>query len=101
MNTQLKSIVVGALTNHWPAHLGLTTDAEKIEWLARQVEELVDESVKADAEIDSLYARLEIKPYRVDWFDRYNNQPRSMRFERWSDAQDEASRRDGSVYGPL
>lgn len=39
-NSQVKDIAVGALTGHWPAHLGLTTDSEKIEWLARQVERL-------------------------------------------------------------
>lgn len=47
-NTQLKSIAVGALTGFWPAHLGLTTDAEKIEWLARQVEGLTDASEYRD-----------------------------------------------------
>jgi hypothetical protein len=39
---QLREIATGALTGHWPAHLGLNTDAEKIEWLARQVETLAD-----------------------------------------------------------
>lgn len=46
-NTQLKAIATGALTGHWPAHLGLTTDAEKIEWLARTVEGMADEDVEA------------------------------------------------------
>lgn len=46
--TQLKSIAVGALTGYWPAHLGLTTDAEKIEWLARQVEEMADDAGSAE-----------------------------------------------------
>ena len=41
-NTQLKSIAVGVLTGHWPAHLGLHTDAEKIEYLARQLEAAAD-----------------------------------------------------------
>lgn len=42
-NSQVKDIAVGALTGHWPAHLGLTTDADKIEWLARQVERICNE----------------------------------------------------------
>lgn len=49
-NSELKSIAVGALTGYWPAHLGLTTDAERIEWLARQVERLADIS---DYQIDA------------------------------------------------
>lgn len=28
----------------WPEYLGLTTDEEKIAWLARQLVELIDES---------------------------------------------------------
>lgn len=47
-NSQVKNIAISALTGHWPAHLGLATDGEKIEWLARQVERLVDESADAD-----------------------------------------------------
>ena len=39
----LKEIAIGAMTGHWPAHLGLKTDAERIEFLARAVEKLVDE----------------------------------------------------------
>lgn len=57
-NTQLKAIATGVLsTGHWPAHLGLHTDAEKIEWLARRLEELAvaAESVEQlQDEIDKL-----------------------------------------------
>lgn len=45
---QLKQIATSALTGYWPAHLGLNTDTEKIEWLARQVEELADNSEYRD-----------------------------------------------------
>lgn len=58
-NTQLKSIAVGALTGHWPAHLGLTTDAEKIEWLARRVEELAGLKVEVDADCLETEKRLD------------------------------------------
>lgn len=47
-NSQVKDIAVGAMIGHWPAHLGLTTDSEKIEWLARQVERLADASEYRD-----------------------------------------------------
>ena len=43
---QIKQIAKDAQVNHWPSHLGLNTDAERIYWLAQQLEtqsELVDE----------------------------------------------------------
>lgn len=59
-NEQLKSIAVGVMaTNFWPAHLGLTTDSERIEWLARQVEKLVSDVAKFDSESESLETEVE------------------------------------------
>jgi len=45
---ELRQIATGTLTGYWPKHLGLNTDAEKIEWLARQVETLADNSEYRD-----------------------------------------------------
>lgn len=92
------------------------TDAEKIEFLARQLDAVateIEEGDKAFERVDALETEndglrntideqaAEIEQlkgsYRVDWFDS-RNQPRSMRFEQWSDAQDEAARRHGAVY---
>lgn len=56
----IKAIATGILsTNHWPPHLGLTTDSERIEWLARQVEELADNTKDFDAENDTLSREVE------------------------------------------
>lgn len=58
-NSELKSIAIGALTGHWPAHLGLVTDGERIEWLARQVESLTDNARDFDEENDTLSRAVE------------------------------------------
>lgn len=56
----IKAIATGILsTNHWPAHLGLTTDAERIEWLAKGVEELAETVAISDGEAEKLSADLE------------------------------------------
>lgn len=48
-NSELKQTAIGILSNnHWPAHLGLNTETERIEWLARQVETLTDELDRFD-----------------------------------------------------
>lgn len=36
---RLQQLALNAELNYWPAHLGVTTDAEKIEYLARQLRE--------------------------------------------------------------
>lgn len=59
-NSELKSIAVGVLaTNHWPTHLGLTTDTDRIEWLARQVERLVNDVGEFDGEGERLSKEVE------------------------------------------
>ena len=55
--TDLRTLATNALTGHWPAHLGVATDAEKIEYLARRLEELADnaESVeRLEEQVDKL-----------------------------------------------
>lgn len=67
----VKAIAIGALTGHWPAHLGLTTDADKIEWLARQVEKLTvaeydGEGDRLQKEIDTLEDKLQDRDELVE-----------------------------------
>lgn len=64
-NSQVKDIAVGAMIGHWPAHLGLTTDSEKIEWLARQVERLTDEVDEHDGKDSRLQKKLDISEDRL------------------------------------
>lgn len=40
--SQLRELATNALTGHWPPHLGVRTDQEKIEYLARQLESAAD-----------------------------------------------------------
>lgn len=43
MNAQeLRELATNALTGHWPKHLGLETEQEKIEYLARKLEDAAD-----------------------------------------------------------
>lgn len=39
---QLQTLAINARLNHWPPHLGVTADAEKIEYLAQRLEEAAE-----------------------------------------------------------
>jgi len=39
---QLQELATNAELNHWPPHLGVKTDAEKIEYLAQRLREASD-----------------------------------------------------------
>jgi peptidoglycan hydrolase CwlO-like protein len=45
---QLRELATNAETNHWPAHLGVTTDAEKVEYLAARLREVADTETRLD-----------------------------------------------------
>lgn len=45
-----QELATNALVNHWPAHLGVKTDAEKIEYLARALEKAADNASCFDCE---------------------------------------------------
>ena len=51
---QLHELATNARLNHWPPHLGVTTDAEKIEYLAQRLEEAADAETRADGLSDEL-----------------------------------------------
>jgi chromosome segregation ATPase len=40
---QLNELATNAQLDHWPAHLGVTTDAEKVEYLAARLREVATE----------------------------------------------------------
>ena len=48
---QLRELATNALVGHWPPHLGVKTDQEKIEYLARQLDQAADNSESAVSEI--------------------------------------------------
>lgn len=63
---QLRELATNATLNHWPPHLGVTTDAEKIQYLADRLRETVDyamdqESLAAsrDDEISELKVKID------------------------------------------
>jgi uncharacterized coiled-coil DUF342 family protein len=51
---QLNELATNALLNHWPLHLGVRTEAEKIAYLAEQLREAVDTETQADELADQL-----------------------------------------------
>jgi uncharacterized coiled-coil DUF342 family protein len=47
---QLQELAINALLNHWPPHLGVRTDAEKIAYLAEALRQSEEQQVN-DSEI--------------------------------------------------
>ena len=48
----LRELATNAELNHWPPHLGVRTDAEKIAYLAERLREAADAEVNAEALAD-------------------------------------------------
>lgn len=57
--TRLEQVASGALVNHWPPHLGLTTDSQRIEHLADGVSKLVDYSRDLEGRNETLSDEVE------------------------------------------
>ncbi len=55
---ELLTLATNAEQNYWPPHLGVTTDAEKIDYLARHLREAGDAESRADDLADQLEAAL-------------------------------------------
>lgn len=53
---RLNELATNAELNHWPAHLGVTTDAEKVEYLAARLREAATEH---DNELEAAEQRVE------------------------------------------
>jgi predicted nucleic acid-binding Zn-ribbon protein len=78
-SNQLRELATNAQLDHWPPHLGVRTDAEKIEYLVKALRSVDDYEAQIEeiaAERDSLadqVTQLENKLYdqedRVDKFD--------------------------------
>lgn len=51
---QLNELANNAELNHWPPHLGVTTDAEKVEYLAARLREAADMATENDDLITEL-----------------------------------------------
>lgn len=53
-SNQLQELATNARLNHWPLHLGVKTDSEKIEYLAQRLKEAADAEKRADELADEL-----------------------------------------------
>jgi len=41
--SRVRQVALDAQVGHWQAHLGLNTDTERIEWLAKRLEGAIDD----------------------------------------------------------
>lgn len=53
-SNQLNELATNALLDHWPPHLGVRMEAEKMEYLAQRLTEAVDAEEHADGLADEL-----------------------------------------------
>jgi peptidoglycan hydrolase CwlO-like protein len=53
-SNQLNELATNARLNHWPPHLGVRTEAEKVECLAQQLSEAAGAEERADGLADEL-----------------------------------------------
>jgi uncharacterized coiled-coil DUF342 family protein len=53
---QLNELATNALLDHWPPHLGVQTETEKVAYLAEQLREAADAETQADELADQLEA---------------------------------------------
>lgn len=51
---QLRQLATNATLNHWPPHLGVVSDADKIQYLADRLREAGDAEDRADGLADQL-----------------------------------------------
>jgi hypothetical protein len=49
---QLQELAINARLDHWPPHLGVRTEGEKVEYLAERLREASREVINADALAD-------------------------------------------------
>lgn len=56
---QLQELATNARLDHWPPHLGVNTDAEKIDLLARELASLVETCARLEADTDQAIAEAE------------------------------------------
>ena len=54
MDSNLHELATNAQMDHWPPHLGVRTDAEKIAYLAERLREVGDMETRADELSDQL-----------------------------------------------
>jgi len=50
----LQELATNAQLNHWPPHLGVKTDVEKITYLAERLQEAADAETRVDELLDQL-----------------------------------------------
>jgi peptidoglycan hydrolase CwlO-like protein len=65
-SNQLNEFATNALLNHWPPHLGVRTEAEKMEYLAQRLTEAADAEERADGLADELETAQEEVPLLRD-----------------------------------
>lgn len=62
---RLQQIAADAQVGHWPPHLGLTTDSQRIQFLADSVSNLVDYSIDLEGRNETLFDKVENAEDRI------------------------------------
>jgi uncharacterized protein YlxW (UPF0749 family) len=58
---QLRELATNATLNHWPPHLGVVSESDKIQYLADRLREAADAETRADELADQLATAEEAK----------------------------------------
>lgn len=58
-NEQLQQLATNATLSHWPPHLGVTTEAEKVEYLAQRLRESAERESDTSNNVGALETRVE------------------------------------------
>ena len=65
---QLHELATNARLNHWPPHLGVKTDVEKVEYLAERLREVADMATTNDELLDQVRElRTKIEDLELDF----------------------------------
>lgn len=67
---QLRELATNAQLNHWPPHLGVKTDAEKVQYLANRLREVADVETRNEQLIDEIKTAQD----RIDWLESDNDE---------------------------
>lgn len=67
---QLRELATNAQLDHWPPHLGVRTEAEKIQYLASQLQA----AATIEANNDELREELKAAQDRIDWLESDNDE---------------------------
>lgn len=67
---QLRQLATDAQLDHWPPHLGVRTDADKVQYLADRLREVADTEIRNQQLLDDIKTAQD----RIDWLESDNDE---------------------------